>query len=278
MNRADDKYLWVFLSWTYAIMLLALGSMIVFHLPGGSTTPGAPPPPPVALLLLLLSGFSPSIVGVLLTWKTEGGAGLRGLWSRATRFALGWKAYLVIVLLPVLALGLRAAVYLGRGGVLGESALLTSPAALLVFVIQIILLGPVSEEFGWRGFALDRLLAKWSPLTASLVLGALWALWHLLLFFVPDTAQFNWGNAWAEFPLFALTVIAGNLIYTWLYLSTGRSVWSALLFHFTMNFCVSFWVTLARDGLPERLASAGVFIVAAIIFAIGWDRRRPSSV
>ncbi len=273
-SRGNDRYLWLFFALTYAIMLLLLGSLIIFHLPGGSTNPGAPPPPLIALLLLLFSVFSPSIVGVLLTWQVDGASGLRDLWTRATRFALGSKAYLVIVLLPLLALALRAALYLGGGGLLRESTLLSSPTALLAFLVQIALLGPVSEEFGWRGFALDRCLTKWSPAVTSLLMGILWAFWHLLLFFVPGTAQFNFGNWLLEFPVFAISVTAGTFVFTWLYLGTGRSLWSALLLHFTMNFYVSFWATLANDGLLERVVSAAVFVIAAIVIALSWRRPR----
>ncbi len=272
-NRKPGKGLWQFFVLTYAIALLTWGSMIVLRMPGGSTDPNAPPPSPLGLLLLVLGGFAPSIAGVIVTGWVGGRDGLRDLWRRATRFDLGWKAYLFIVAFPLLAVGLRAVLYLIGGGVLGRSALLSSPLALAAFMIQIAVLGPISEEFGWRGFALDALLARWGPLGASLVLGLLWALWHLPLFFIPDTTQANYGSSLHEFPIFAVVPIGSAVVYTWLYLGTGRSLWSALLFHFTMNFCASFWTTLANDGLNGRLLWAGIFVAAAILIALGWRRR-----
>ena len=273
VDRKSGMGAWQFFVLTYAISLLAWGSMIVRGLPGGSTTPNAPPPPPLGLLLLVLGGFAPSIAGLLVTWWARWREGLHDLWRRAWRFDLGWTAYLFILAFPLVAVGLRVVFYLLRGGILGNSRLVSSPLALLLFTIQIAVLGPISEEFGWRGFALDALLARWRPLGASLILGILWAFWHLPLFFIAGTAQANYANPLREFPIFALVTIALAFIFTWLYLGTGRSLWSALLLHFTINFCASFWATLANDGLSGRLLWAAISVGAAILVAIGWRRR-----
>lgn len=55
-----------------------------------------------------------------------------------------------------------------------------TPALWIPFAITILFLGPLSEEFGWRGCAQDRLGARFTPLAGSLVLGVVWALWHLV--------------------------------------------------------------------------------------------------
>jgi len=272
-NPGATKGIWQFFVLTYAISLLCWGSMIALGLPGGSTTPNAPPPPPLGLLLLVLGGFAPSIAGVLVTWWARGHEGLRDLWRRAMRFDLGWKAYLFILAFPLVAVGLRVVFYLLRGGTLRNSALVSSPLALLAFTIQIAVLGPISEEFGWRGFALDALLTRWRPLGASLILGILWAFWHLPLFFIAGTAQANYASPLREFPVFALTTLGSAFLFTWLWLGTGRSLWSALLFHFTANFCVSFWVTLADDGFSGRLLWAVIVVATAVVLAIGWRQR-----
>lgn len=270
--RSDGRGVRRYFILTYAISLLSWGTMIALKMPGGSTDPSSPPPSTVALLLLLLGGFAPSIAGVVLTAWVGGRAGLRDLWARVTRFGLGWKAYAFIIVFPLMAVGLQAATYLLNGGVTKSSALFQSLTVLIVFTIQIILFGPITEEIGWRGFALEALLARWRPLGASLVLGVLWAFWHLPLFFVQGTSQANFGNPLIEFPAFALVPIGSAVVYTWLYLGTGRSTWSALALHFTMNFTVSAWATLAADSFLGRLTWGLIFIVAAVVIAIGWRR------
>ena len=266
------KGLWWFFLLTYVLMFLTGGIMAIFRIPGASTTPGAPVPPLYALLLLFLAGSSPTIAGLIAIRRFEGRAGLVDVWRRAMQFSLGWKTYLAIVLLPVLGIVLRAAVFVLQGGILGQSALLAQPLNLIPFIIQILVLGPLSEEFGWRGFALERLLSRWNALWASLILGAIWATWHLPLFFLPNTAQYNYGHLVPEFLLFALFTIGSSVLYTQFYLQTKRSLWSAIFFHFTGNFCVSFLVTSADDGMSGRILWGGVMAVAALVTALGWRR------
>lgn len=265
--------LWQFFALTFAISLLAWGVLIVAGIPGASTDPSTPPPSALGLLLLVLGGFAPSIAGTVMTALHEGAAGLQHLWQRAMQFRLGWRAYTVILGLPLLVTIVRAAVFASLGGVPGSSLLLESPAALAAFIVQIALFGPISEEFGWRGFALPRMLRRWTASRASLLLGALWALWHLPLFFVVGTSQWRSGNVLVEFPIFALVPLCSAFLYTWLHQVTRGSLWAALLFHFTANFCVSFWVTIADDGLAGRLAASAVMVLAAVVVVISWHRK-----
>jgi len=275
MTTGNRDGLWLFFAMTIAISLVTWGAMAVAGIPGASTDPAAPPPSAAGLLLLMLGGFAPSISGGVLTRRLQGAAGLRSLWQRARQLALGWKAYAVIVGLPVLLVAVRAAVFAAGGGVAGRSLLLDSPAALIAFIVQIALFGPISEEFGWRGFALERMLQRWTASRASLLLGTLWALWHVPLFFIIGTSQWRLGNVWMEFPVFALVPIGAAFVYTWLHQVTRGSLWAALLFHFTANLCISWWATLADDGLEGRLAASAVMALAAVVVAIGW-RKRPA--
>jgi len=266
--------LWQFFALTFVISLLTWGTMAVLGIPGGSVDPTVPPPSALGLLLLALGGFAPSIAGIALTARYEGATGVRDLWKRTLQVRLGWKAYAVIVGLPLLTVGVRAAIHAAAGGAVHRSPVLDSPAALFAFVVQIALFGPISEEFGWRGFALERMLRRWTMPRTSLLLGFIWALWHLVLFFVVGTYQWRLGNVWIEFPVFALIPITSAFVYTWLHRVTKASLWAALAFHFTANFCVSFWATMGDDALQGRLATAAVMVVAAILVVISWRGRR----
>src|SRR5450759_3584491 len=96
--------------------------------------------------------------------------------------------------------------------------------------------GPWSEEFGWRGYALDRFLQRFGVIRASIGLGLVWAVWHLPLYAMPLTWHSQMGFRLAGFPSFVALSVGLSLIMTWVYLSSDRSILSGMLLHFTSNF------------------------------------------
>ena len=80
---------------------------------------------------------------------------------------------------------------------------------VLLILIEILIFTAVAEEVGWRGYALPILLRRFSPVVASVILGAAWAVWHVPVFWIPGTAQ-----AGIPFGYFALSVLAYSFIYT----------------------------------------------------------------
>ncbi|WP_457632872.1 methyltransferase domain-containing protein [Oceanithermus desulfurans] len=116
-------------------------------------------------------------------------------------------------------------------------ALLEAPWRLLPFAAFVLLFGPLPEELGWRGYALDGLQARFSALTASLLLGLVWAGWHLPLFFMPGTYQHDrLGLATPGFWAFVLGTVVTSVLFTWVYNRANRSTLAAVLFHFSINF------------------------------------------
>src|SRR5215207_2637980 len=89
----------------------------------------------------------------------------------------------------------------------------------------------VDRKTSWRGFALPRLLDRHSALTASLILGSLWALFHLPLFFTR-------GDSFASTPplSFLVRMIGAAILFTWLFNNTGGSLLLAYLMHAASNF------------------------------------------
>ena len=100
------------------------------------------------------------------------------------------------------------------------------PPVLIVILALLV----VGEELGWRGFALPRLQARFGGLGASLILGALWAAWHLANTAIPGLERY-----WYAFPAFALFVVAQTILFTWIANHTRGSVLLAWLFHAAIN-------------------------------------------
>lgn len=126
------------------------------------------------------------------------------------------------------------------------------PLPALVPVFLLYLLRVVPEDAAWGGFALPRLQARRDALISGLIVGMLWALWHLPLLLTED-------NVMSAYPLipYLLYVIGLSPLYTWLFNSTGGSVLVVTVFHAASNTFGSFDV--AEAAVVLLLAAAVVF-------------------
>lgn len=109
------------------------------------------------------------------------------------------------------------------------------PTYLAWFVVVLIIGGPLLEEGGWRGFALPRLQPLHGPLVGTLILGLLWALWHLPEFFVPSWAEGSGGSGFLDIVKFVVAAIAFAIVITWVFNNTKGSVLMAILVHVSIN-------------------------------------------
>jgi uncharacterized protein len=101
--------------------------------------------------------------------------------------------------------------------------------AVLPALLIALLIGPV-EELGWRGVALPLLQRRFAPLWASLILGAVWGLWHLPAFLLSGTPQ----SAWSFGP-YVVGVLALSVMVTPMFNAARGSILVPMLFHFQMN-------------------------------------------
>jgi len=133
--------------------------------------------------------------------------------------------YGVVFLLPVAILGTAITLLHAFGVSLDWAARpkFAQTAGLLLLFVVLPVGAPLAEEVAWRGFALPRLLHRRSPVIASLILGVIWAAWHIPVV-VSDPALR------VPFPFFS-SILSLSIISTWLYLRTGGSVLILVLFH-----------------------------------------------
>ena len=139
------------------------------------------------------------------------------------------------------------------------------PVSTLGVVVFVLVVG---EEIGWRGFALPRLLRRFGPWAASVVLGTLWALWHLPLFYLAGMPQFG-----SPFLPFVGYTIALSIILTFLAQNTRGSVVIATLFHGAVN-----TLGLVNDGASASQRgwgnAIGYGLVALVVGTAAWSRHR----
>jgi len=198
-------------------------------------------------ILVALMTFVPSGMGILFTYLTRGPEGHRDFWQRVFHWPRQQTkpALAGILILPFnVVTAYLLASFLNEQPISLEYALrlFSDWKALLGFLFVEVTFGALSEELGWRGFALDELQSRWSALKSSLVLGVIWAFWHTPAFLIPGLSQYETGGlfSWNYF-FFVISVTLGSVIHTWAYNNTRRSILVAgLLMHFTQNVAMIF--------------------------------------
>ena len=115
----------------------------------------------------------------------------------------------------------------------------------------------LGEELGWSGYVIEPLQARWSALGASLILGSVWAAWHLI-----PLQQVGRADTWIAW--WCLATVALRILHTWLYNNTGRSVFGQALFHSSANTC---WQLFPNNGshYDPRITGVILAITAALV-------------
>src|SRR5947209_8355670 len=218
--------------------------------------------------LYYMAAYSVSLTGIVLTPGYDGREGLRCLGRRL----LPWRSPLRWYLIVAAGYAAITAIALGAAALVQPTAAAIPPWSSFPSALGIAIVrdpGPIGEEFGWRGFALPRLLERYSPISASVRLGLMHAAWHIPLFFIPGMPQTQ-----VSFPLFTLGVVSIAIIDTALYLRTGANLLLAILVHLLANVGGGF----ALDAHALNVFFAAEGLAAALIVVVGGLRStRPSA-
>ncbi len=244
MDRPLRIYLWLAFGITWGAGGLAL--LAGAFRPGVAGRPLHP--------LHYVAAFGPSIAGVIMAAVTRGWAGVRHLVARVIPTWAGVPWYVVVLA------GFPAANFVATW-LFGSDALTRLPSwDRLLWLLPLTFVadtGPLGEEFGWRGFALPRLLNRWRPLNAALILGAIWFAWHLPTFFISTLSQSQ-----LSIPLFFVNSLALSIVMTWLYLRTMGDLFAMILVHTMANYC-------GGIGIPFIAEVSAEAALAALIVACG---------
>lgn len=238
-----------------AYFLAALGftwaihsSIIVFDVPFSLdiSTPG------MKLYLLGLAG--PLFASVAISAYQAGWEGVKGLLSRALvwRFPIRW--YLVaILLMPAINL---ANILIFYDRIPGDFAWFAVAPVLIAGQIWVV----VAEEFGWRGFALPRLQARYGSLGATLVLGPVWSIWHLPMFFIPGSPQYS-ESVPEALAAYTFVIVCISVLFTAIFNRTNGSVLACMLFHAFLNIA-AFTIRIPPDINVSIYIICGVAVIA----------------
>jgi CAAX protease family protein len=187
---------------------------------------------------LAIAGLlGPILSGFIMTAVTEGRPGVARLLRRMVWWRVGIRWYVFALF------GLPAAMVLAtfmRPGALESFDISARPfflAYLRAFILMALIGGPLFEEPGWTGFAQPRLQRLYGPLIGGLILGSLWALWHLPGFLIPsqDVTDIPPRGTLLDFVVFALALMGLRLVIIWVVNNTGNSIFMAILVHASWN-------------------------------------------
>ncbi len=209
---------------------------------------------PVEPFQILGALVGPTLSALIVTAVLEGSEGVSNFFKRYLQWRAGFLWWLVVLFGILMALNTVATFFVGITVWIEffKNILLILPTYLVALLVGVIL-GPLWEEPGWRGFALPRLQAKYGPIIGSIVLGSIWAVWH-----VPGYVG---GWMTSVFPALLIYCIGFSILATWVYNNTRGSILLMILLHSSSNAAIS----IGAQVLPPTLSTS----IHNLVFS-GW--------
>jgi membrane protease YdiL (CAAX protease family) len=207
--------------------------------------------------IVFLTIWTPTIWAFVLAFAFDGRAGLRDLVIRVFRWRVGLRWYLVSTIgIAALALSARFANAWIDGTPWPPVLDFAAWPGLAWYGISMLIVdpGPIGEDPGWRGYALPRMLQRFSPWVASILLGTVWAIWHLPAFLFSGMPQSGLSVGW-----FLLTIISMTVLMSWVAVNTRGAVIPAILMHWASN------RFLVLEGDAAMYAAIAYTLAAAIV-------------
>jgi len=219
--------------------------------------------------VFLFGVFAPAVLALALTGYDEGRTGVARLLARIGKWQVGVRFYLFAIGYMAATKLLAALIHriaLGEWPTFGNTPLPLMLGALLVSTwVQ------AGEEVGWRGYALPRLATHLGLGGASVLLGVIWALWHVPLFYLQGS-----GSEGQSFPIYLLHVTALSVAMSWLYWKTDGSLLLVMLMHASVNNTTGIVPaavpnavdTMSFEGSPVAWMTVGIsWLVAALLLS-----------
>jgi membrane protease YdiL (CAAX protease family) len=201
----------------------------------------------------------PSLAAIGAAAFIDGRREVGALLRRVTVWRVGVRWYVVALLGPAVLLAAAAWVNVLTGAQVATQSPLVDWSELgRLFAVQVVgVFAGAWEELGWRGYALPRLLKRFAPLTASLGLGVLWAVWHVPLFMSGDVP-------WAD----AAFVVVSSVLFTAVFVRTKQSVLIAFLMHAALNAAGGIAIPLFEGGDRIQMYWSMTAVTAGVALAV----------
>lgn len=225
---------------------------------------------------VMLGAFGPLLAAVILIIRKDGRSGVKKFFRNAFNFRVKLIYYVLALLLPLLITAVAHYIVNFTGIDILPANLFPEDLAVPVIVliipyfIFILVAGGGQEEFGWRGYAQQPLQQRFGILGGSILLGIVWGVWHLPLWFMPGE-----GHAYYSFYAFLLFTVSMSVILGWLYNASGKKLIVPLIMHAMSNVSVPFFpiMHMADVEQPGYWVWVGVNVLVAICLTIWFMRK-----
>lgn len=231
---------------------------------------------PEMKILVLLGAWGPTISAILIAYKIGGSAQVKALLKKVTIWKMAPRFYFFaifgVLIIGLIASGLNCLLtqqfpsiemLVSGMGLKADDGILILLLAPVLFIVNTVLGGPIAEEVGWRGFAQDELSSLTTPTISGVIIGFLWAMWHIPLFyFMPDAV--------AGLPIHYYIVLLTSMgvWFAWLYTRSEGSIFLAILLHGGFNFTVGIIGAEALESISLLRFFVGLCVLIAILLSI----------
>jgi len=258
----STKYLRLFFIITLLWTWIAGFIPVIFGMTG--TTTGT--------VIFYFGGGAPSVVALFLVFITYPKEARQEYFSRCfslKRMGVKWTVWTILFFAAVAVTGIFISVFLfvhEMPGMLWLNTAIKQPYIIPVLLLLSIISGPLNEEFGWRGYSLDRLLVRFGFVRSSLLLGFVWAIWHLGWYFMPDQAQYALlQSSYLDAFMYIPSTIVLSFVVSFVYINTKRSILAGAFVHMMSNFLTSQLLSPYAASTSSIIRYVSIAFGAAVI-------------
>ncbi len=245
----------LFLTATFLLTAIAWGTLILLN---QSPNSGA-----VAFSLYLLGGLSPTIIALLLPLRTAK-CERKAYYKRYFNFKIPLKWYLLPIAVALL-MTVAAFVVLRLLFKENSQPLNIQPWYMIFPLFFQMIIGGGLEELGWRGILVHQFQNK-NRIFVPLVIGVIWACWHIPLFFIPGVSQYQ-----TAFLPFLVQVIGLSFATATLYIRS-QSVVPCVMFHALVNALMGMGSFYGNDPTTNLIAGIIKFVVV-MVFSLAFGAK-----
>jgi membrane protease YdiL (CAAX protease family) len=216
-------------------------------------------------IFIVIGAFGPAVGATISLYSTNGREAVFQFFASFLSLNFGWKVWgsIFLVLVGSVFLAWIIPSFFGNKIPLIFHNIYKFPVIILIMTF----LGGGQEEIGWRGYILPFLENKYGIFWGTLILGIIWTIWHLPLWFIPGSNQKN-----LNFFAFTLQCIGLSYFFSWVITASGNQLLSGLIAHGTYNAILFIFPMLGGEKKPKQIRywinSILLFIIGIIIVAI----------